>query len=112
MPIIINKHQQVDKKSPPVENEYVWDRELRKLIKRDTGEEVVTTKNEQVWDAQIKQTVSKPEPAKNVELKRQVPSKKEKQMPDHYIKVEDGSLQKFYNTKSQYLKDMAALDNL
>lgn len=110
MPIITNN--QVEKKTPPVENEYVWDRNLRKLVKKTTGEEVVTTKNEQVWNAEIKQTVSKPEPKKNVELKRQIPSKKEKQMPEHYIKIEDGSLQKFYNSKSQYLKDMAALDNL
>lgn len=102
----INYNKSVEKKSPPVTNEYIWDRQLRKLVKRETNEEIVTTKNEQVWK------VNKPEPTKDIEMKRRIPLNESNQMPDHYIKVEDGSLQKFYNTKSQYLKDMAALDNL
>jgi hypothetical protein len=97
----INYKKQVEKKSPPVSNEYIWDRKLRKLVKREVEE--VDVKNEPI----VK--VNKPEPT---ELKRQVPLNQTKEMPSHYIKVEDGSLIKFYNTKSEYLKDMAALDNL
>lgn len=113
-------------------SDYVWDRKLRKLVKK--GEEsIVSTKDNHYWDPElrrmvkkeepvpdsgtywepvIKQLVTKPEPPKPVVYKREVPYKPITKHASHYIKVEDGSLHKFYNTKSQYLKDMAALEDL
>jgi hypothetical protein len=104
MPIIL-KNPVVNK--PQEKSEYIWDRESRKLIKKNE-EKIVEVKQEPISYKQNRQFVNNIDPV----YKRETPSKGTNKHPDHYIKVEDGSLHKFYNTKSQYLKDMAALDNL
>lgn len=91
-------------------DEYYWDAEKRQMVKRELPQEEPTEQIDTYWDKEVKQLVTKPEPAKPVVYKRMVPSKPMTKQADHYVKVEDGSLHKYYNTKSQYLKDMAALD--
>ena len=112
MPIILKQPDKVQVKN----NDYIWDRDQRKLVKKENAapakEEYVSAKTETYWDPTIKQLVTKPEPPKSTVIKREVPFKEMKGYPSHYIKVEDGSLHKLYNTKSQYLKDMAALKSL
>ena len=64
MPIILKQPDKVQVKN----NDYIWDREQRKLVKKENAapakEEYVSAKTETYWDPTIRQLVTKPEPPK------------------------------------------------
>lgn len=90
MPIIFNKiveKEQPTKTAPT--NEFYWDTNSRKMVKVEEKQ---------------------PKPAPVIEKKVEVKTIEEPK--EQYKHVHHGDLHKLFNTKSDYLKDMAVLENL